>query len=71
MKSLLGRYECIEMFFAVVFFIPFYILYLKMVGDEITTLKVGLTTIFLALFLLIRNVVIHYWIMISQNGTLL
>jgi hypothetical protein len=70
MRSLLGRYEMIEMLFAVLLFIPFYMGYLKMSGSEMTGLKVGLTVFFLAIFLVVKNVVINYYIMISQNGTI-
>jgi hypothetical protein len=70
MFTLLGRYEMVELFFAILLFIPFYVIYLKMTGSEISSMKVGLTTLFLAIFLLIKNVVIHYYIMISQNGSI-
>ncbi len=70
MRQLLGRYESIEMIFAILLFLPLYVVYLKMSGSEMTGWKVGLTALFLAIFLFIRNVVIHYYIMITQNGTI-
>jgi hypothetical protein len=69
MRSLIGRYESVEMMFAILLFIPFYVAYLKMSGGTVTTLKVGLTTLFLAIFLLVKNVILNYYIMISQNGS--
>jgi hypothetical protein len=69
MRSLIGRYESVEMFFAILLFIPFYVGFLKMSGGEVTPLKVGLTTLFLGIFLFVKNVIVNYYIMISQNGS--
>lgn len=69
MKSLIGRYEQIEMLFAILLFIPFYIGFLKMTGEEVTMIKVGVTTVFLGIFLLIRNIVMQYFLIQWQNGS--
>ena len=69
MRSLIGRYERVEMFFAILLFIPFYFGYQQISGSNVTMIKVGLTTLFLAIFLLVKNVIVNYYIMISQNGS--
>ncbi len=57
----------IETFIAILLFIPVFMLYYVIQGLPISPMNIVLTTIFLAIFLVIKNVVTNYAIMVQQN----
>ncbi len=67
MFYLMGRYQMIETFVAILLFIPIFTLYYVIQGIPISPANIGLTTIFLGVFLVIKNVVTNYAIMVEQN----